>query len=221
MGLPRDCPAPLRAGEYNEHRPRENTSSDMKLIWDRIHLWLGANAPEVLKSLCPGAGERKIRAAERAMGITFPEDVKACYRIHDGQKCKRGARWPPPFLYGQNWERLDDMLCAWRSMKGLVDDGTFSRWRSVPDGPIRTEWWHPAWIPLTSNSFGDAHYLDLAPAPGGDVGQIISWQNDDPGREVVANSLTDWLDDFAEELEEGLWQYSEEYGGLIDNDDPF
>src|ERR1700722_4018992 len=100
-------------------------------------------------------------------------------------------------------------------MKGLVDDGTFGRWRGAPDGPIRTDWWHPAWAPVTTNHHGEWNYLDLALAPGGDVGQIISWQNDDPGREVEANSFTEWPADFAEELEYGLWGYSKEYGGLV------
>jgi cell wall assembly regulator SMI1 len=193
----------------------------MKAIWDRIHVWLSANAPEVLKSLRPGATDEQLRAAEAEMGVALPDDVKACYRIHDGQRCKKGEMWPPTFLYGLEWETLSDILNLWRGMKGLVDDGTFGRWRSIPKGPIRTDWWHPAWIPLTSDHHGAGHYLDLDPAAGGNVGQIIFWQNDDPGRYVESSSFTTWLAHFADELEAGNYVTEPGLRGLIHVDDPY
>jgi cell wall assembly regulator SMI1 len=189
--------------------------TDMKTIWDRIHVWLAANAPELLASLRPGATDEVIRVAEHEMGVTLPDDVRACYRIHDGQGCKNEESEPPGFLYGHHWQSIADILADWRVRKSLVDDGTFGRWRSTSDGSIRTEWWHPAWVPLTMSHTGEWHFLDLAPAPGGDVGQIISWQNDDPGREVEESSFTEWLAGFAEELDLGVWGHYEGYRGLV------
>src|SRR5262249_40954519 len=112
----------------------------MKLIWDRIHAWLEANAPKVLASLGPGASDEEVRTAEAEMGVTSPDDVRECYRIHDGQARSDRSQWAPAFLYGLEWFGLEGMLADWRCLKGLVDDGHFDRWRSRPDGPVREEW---------------------------------------------------------------------------------
>lgn len=41
----------------------------MKMIWERIDNWLAANAPQVLKSLRPGATDEEIDRAE-ALGAS-------------------------------------------------------------------------------------------------------------------------------------------------------
>src|SRR4051812_40325535 len=43
--------------------------ADLTTIWDRIHVWLAANAPEVLASLRPGATDEAICAAEETMAV--------------------------------------------------------------------------------------------------------------------------------------------------------
>lgn len=188
---------------------------DMKTTWDRIHVWLAANAPDVLASLRPGATEEAIQVAEREMGVKLPDDVRDCYRFHDGQGCKNEESTPPGFLYGQHWQSLADILADWHVRMHLVDIGNYGRGRSTSEDPIRTDWWHPAWVPLTTSHTGAWNCLDLAPAPGGDVGQIISWQNDDPDREIEASSFSEWLAGFAEELELGVWGHFEGYRGLV------
>src|SRR5262249_39429588 len=64
---------------------RAGGRSTMKQIWERIHTWLRQHAPAVLDSLRPGATEETLRAAEEAMGVKLPADVRQSYRIHDGQ----------------------------------------------------------------------------------------------------------------------------------------
>src|SRR3954467_14721384 len=100
----------------------------MKCVWDRIHAWLRDNAPEVLASLRPGASEGAIRAAERELGVTLPEDVREFYRIHDGQAPRdRSPHWARPLLYGMEWFSLEAMLADWRISQRLVLDGAFAR----------------------------------------------------------------------------------------------
>src|SRR5262245_49372290 len=147
----------------------------MKDVWDRIHRWLGANAPEVLESLQPGASDAAIGQVEAALGVTLPEDVKAAYRIHDGQ----AGSMPPGFLYCWEWLSLERMLSTWKCGKDLLDNGTFSaEVKSHPTGPIRDDWWHPKWVPVTCDGGASHHCLDLAPKRGGVVGQVILWWND-------------------------------------------
>jgi cell wall assembly regulator SMI1 len=186
-------------------------TADMKTIWDRIHVWLAANAPVVLESLRPGATDEAIRAAEEAMGVTLPDDVRACYRIHDGQQpvLVNVTYWPglravPTFLYADPWLGLKEMVECWEVLHSLL--GEFSEVSSSPRGPIRSDWWHPKWLPVTKyGGGGDYHCLDLAPKSRGKVGQVIFWLHDDAARGVLAKSFTEWLAAFASDLERGQY----------------
>jgi cell wall assembly regulator SMI1 len=153
----------------------------MKTIWDRVHTWLTAHAPVVLDSLAPPATEAQIRAAENALDVTLPDDVKASYRIHNGQRVVSGQYGKPALLYG-GWDlySLAEVVSQWKCWKDLSDRGTFAGGGSRPTGPIRTDWWHPGWIPLTGNDGGDHHCADMAPSQGGHPGQVISMWHDDP-----------------------------------------
>jgi cell wall assembly regulator SMI1 len=179
----------------------------VKTIWDRIHRWLRAHAPAAEAGLGPGASEGQLRAAEAAMAVSLPEDVKACYRIHDG----RGL-----YFDGCHWVSLEETVAEWRFFKDMLDFDAFQSFRkSQPLGPIRPDWWHPAWVPLTTDGSGDLHCLDLAPAEGGQVGQVILLTREDDSRVVVADSFTAWLSRFTEELEQGLYAYSPDCAGLV------
>jgi cell wall assembly regulator SMI1 len=76
-------------------------------------------------------------------------------------------------------------------------------------GPIRPIWWDESRIHLTDNS-GDHVMLDLEPAEGGSVGQIISHSHEVGPQEVLAPSLVLWLTRIAEELETGRHFYDAE-----------
>jgi cell wall assembly regulator SMI1 len=57
----------------------------MQSIWNRIETQLQRLAPEVREHLWPGASEATLRQVETWIPIELPEEVKAVYRIHDGQ----------------------------------------------------------------------------------------------------------------------------------------
>jgi cell wall assembly regulator SMI1 len=150
------------------------------------------------------------------MGVTLPDDVRACYRIHDGQDWGADG-YRLPFLHGGGWLSLKEMVADWRVWKSVLETGNLGDNRGEPDGPIRPYWWHPAWIPVATGGIGVTVCLDLDPAPGGSVGQIVEVIHDEPGRELLADSFTEWLEQFADDLEDDLYEASEEYaGGLIE-----
>jgi cell wall assembly regulator SMI1 len=102
--------------------------------WVRIHAWLWANAPVVLASLRPPATDEQLRDAESALGVVLPSEVRACYRVHDGQRAVPMPlrNWPdreevPGFLYGEQWLSLSLMVEHWRIKHRLLLDGAFRR----------------------------------------------------------------------------------------------
>jgi cell wall assembly regulator SMI1 len=104
----------------------------MKRIWDRIHVWLAANAPHVLASLRPGASEEQLRAAEATMGCRLPDDVRAAYRIHDGQEHGHDL------LYGRWWGSLENVVEWWQASEVFADrtPPTTDRRRKNADKPL-------------------------------------------------------------------------------------
>jgi cell wall assembly regulator SMI1 len=181
----------------------------MKTVWDRLFVWLAANAPVVPISLYPGASDEQIRQTERTLGVTFPEDVRVAYRLHDGQ------RDDVSFIEGFTWVPLERVVELWRSFKRILDAGGFPsphgfNWLGeVRDSPVhgaRDRWWNVAWIPLTEDGNGNHHYLDLRPSHGG---RIVRWQEGDWA--VAAPSFHAWLARLADDLERGAY-FVESYG---------
>src|SRR5262245_45556649 len=102
----------------------------MKLIFDRLHFWLAANAPAILADLRPPATRKQLRAAERAMKLKLPSAVEDAYLIHDGQQTHGDDGAFRPFLYGGEWLRLERMVEEWKVGKGLYEqDKRFPYWR--------------------------------------------------------------------------------------------
>jgi len=163
----------------------------MEAVWKRIHGWLGANAPAGYGHLRPGAPAEAIRAAERAMRLKLPADVKASCRIHDGQA--NG----PGLIGGEGWRLLPlrDMVADWQ------------RWSESDPRYISR-------VPVAWGGAGDYIFLDLGPEaerPGGLIVQRRDRDEPDP----VAPSFRFWLDDFADKLEHGEFAYSEAAGSIM------
>lgn len=179
----------------------------MKCVWDRLHVWLAANAPQVLASLRPGATTEQIRAAEAEMGLTLPDDVRAAYLVHDGQTGEA-------LFEGRVWLPLADVVATWQRMKGLLEDGPPA---DVPaEADVRVDYWHPGWVPLAWGGRGDLFCIDLVPVGEGSVGQLLLWWPDlNPPASVVTPSFTHWLKDLASELEEGEWTTHPDYDGIV------
>ena len=180
----------------------------MQAIWNRIESWLEVNAPEIRSDLLPGATDQEIHSTEEFTGMQFPVDVKTSYSIHNGQL--GGA---PPIIGEWQLLSLKALVSRWKTLKDLFDAGDFNGIKSRSSDPIRADWWNPKWLPLAYNGAGDYRCLDLDPAPGGQLGQIISFWHTSDRREIVADSFRAWLGRFADDLESG--KYKVEDGQLM------
>lgn len=179
----------------------------MQTLWDRLEIWLAAHAPDRVQTLAPGATEAQIAAAESVLSVQLPDDFKASCRIHNGQ-----LDIQDDLMDGRAFLSLESIQEEWKLWKELLETGELAEFESEPVGPIRAGWWNEKWIPITHDGSGDYDCLDLAPAEGGQVGQVIDFWHDDATREVKAPSFTAWFAGFIEGCESGRFVFSDDYG---------
>jgi cell wall assembly regulator SMI1 len=163
----------------------------MKAVWKRIHAWLDANAPEGYGHLRPGASAEAIRAAEKAIGLKLTDDIKASYRIHDGQGNE------PGLIGGEGWCLL--------SLREIIEQ--WGRWSRSDPRDARC-------VPVAWGEVGDYVFLDLDPTSD-PPGRLMVQRRDSDDPDPVAPSFRSWLESFADQLDDGEFAYSEDDGCIM------
>ena len=173
----------------------QRKSPPIEVVWERLHTWLRANAPAGYGGLRAGADEVAVREAEEVMGLTLPDDVKASYRVHDGQGRE------PGLIGGEGWQSLP--------LRDVVK--TWGRWSQADAGWAQR-------VPIAWNAMSDYVFLNLVSGSEGS-GTLMVQRADSADPDRLALSFLAWLEDFADELEDGVFVYSEEHGQVMLADD--
>lgn len=168
----------------------------MKDLRDRIVAWRRRRygAEEDRYPLPPGVSPEAIAQAEGALGVTLPAEVREFYALHD-------PVWLP---INDDRLSLQEMVDTWNYYCGDWSTTPRAEWRakgSNPEGPIKPDWWNRRWIPITYNQ-GNCHFLDLDPAPGGNVGQVCDYDIEGPRTRVVAPKFRAWVERLVTDLEQ-------------------
>ncbi len=161
------------------------------MSWKRIRQWERRHLPNPPRKR-RGATQRVLDAARAAI-LELPDDYLACMRDTDGSASPVFGAWTVSSL-----RELPRNVGVMAEHLNADDDG---RYRA--EGPVRAVYWHPRWIPVAYDGSGDHLCLDLAPAPGGTVGQVIVFHHDQGHRRVLAASFSAWLEQLADRLESG------------------
>lgn len=178
----------------------------MKTSMERLEKWLSAHLPELHDDLAPGCAEDALAAFERQVGRTFPDDLKALYRLHDGQT---GAVNTGPF-FGLTFLPLAQAQAHWASWKALVDEYSVEEMKqasefckSAKPGAVKDVYASPYWIPFAYDYGGNHLGVDLDPAARGTLGQVINFGRDEEERFVLAGSMGDFFEWLVDQLEAG------------------
>jgi cell wall assembly regulator SMI1 len=172
-------------------------------LWERIRratLGLTHGRPIAGNGASPSA----LAELEAAVGAKLPDDLRASYLLHNGQP--QGAPALFPHEYGDlgcgYWLlSVEGILRDWGVWKDLNDGGEFSGLTAIPDEGVRSDWWHPGWLPIAADGGGDFLCVDLAPDAGGTMGQVIQMCHDDGKRPRLAASFAQVLAQLAEHYE--------------------
>ena len=175
--------------------------------------------PETGEVFNAGASEADFAQLEQLIQAQLPDDFKALYRVFNGQTDEAGYVFD-----GEEWLSLERMAEEWEVWKGLLDDGTFEddddeAENEDIDPEIKPVWWSPLWIPFTYDGSGNHLCLDLSPTSAGTYGQVIRMWHDDAERSLEAKTFADWLETYIRGMEEGLYVYSDDYGGIFKKED--
>ncbi len=182
-------------------------------LWQRIEAGWRLQTLPTGQSLTPGASEQAIEEVERLLEITLPEAVRASYRRHNGGYSMELAS-------EMDVLSLADMVDWWQILEKLLHDPNWigqppyyftpeaiqAGWHMDPIQPI---WWHRRWIPFASDLTGNLSCVDLAPAAGGTVGQIIDWDHECGPSRVLFPSFAQLLAALAEQVESRIDQQTE------------
>lgn len=178
----------------------------METLWQRLTQWAAQHAPDI--AFNPGASAVEIDAAEAALGLRFPAELRAYLQLANGERWNSAGfigDWPLLPLKAIVREALE--------MRALVDSGDLGDNAADPSPHTRGLWWNPAWIPLVTSGSGHLICVDLDPGPAGQVGQIILFLHDDSPRYRIAESLRAWFARLADDLERGLYHIIEDADG--------
>lgn len=147
----------------------------------------------------PGATQEEFQEAEAALGVRLPEDLRSAFAL-------RNPFWLP--LRGE-MQTIQEVVDLWNLYCGVWTTDAWGS-RSIPTGPVRPDWWNPRWIPIAFFPQGNCYFVDLDPAPGGQIGQIVFYDCGDPRiklidpkTEVVAACFRHWVEKLATDLERG------------------
>ncbi len=192
--------------------------------WKTIEKWLSTNVPEVKKTLRKPANKELVAKVEKKLKVTLPADFVASALIHDGQNFDTGEGifFDPT---GDEFEAsylmipLADIPNGWKIMNDLQDMGDFDgREREAVRG-VEPLWWNRGWIPIADNEGGDFFCLDLAPAKGGRVGQVILFSHEGEPIRRVAWSFEEWMEKLAKRYKAGKIKFDSDDEEDDDDDD--
>ncbi|MED1218197.1 SMI1/KNR4 family protein [Bacillus paralicheniformis] len=156
--------------------------------------------------LNPPAAEEDIQKAENEMEVTFPEELRALYLTHNGEK-ESG----PGLFFGLPFLSLQEMITEWRIWKELEGDeelGEIDAY-SVPPCWIKEKYVNRRWIPISRDYGGNHIGIDLDPDQEGQAGQVINFGRDEEIKYVIAHHVTDLLIHITNTLKHGHYTIDE------------
>jgi cell wall assembly regulator SMI1 len=182
--------------------------SSIAKSWVRIHKALSAGETDHLQSLEKPIQPEALAKLEATLGVALPAEFKESLSIHDGQKSGVQIGAFPGFYYddsGGSYYLMDCKAVArdWKSLRAVKKAGDFDDLSAEVDRGVAPSWWDESWIPFAANGGGDYFCIDLKPARGGAVGQIVSFESNAGRRRVMAKSFSVWLSRQADAFEAG------------------
>lgn len=183
--------------------------------WSRIQNWLSKEYPELGDTLNYGILPQDLAQVEMQLGFVLPAVVRESYLCVDGQEAESAAGCAEGLFFGLKLLPMETVLEEWRFWREVDHDPLtganltlLESMQSIPPNWVRKLYSQRGWIPLIADHVGNYIGVDVNPAEGGQVGQVIVFGRDFDTKVVLwkGDGMTGWakwLANFAEVLENG------------------
>ncbi|MEZ4369613.1 MAG: SMI1/KNR4 family protein [Polyangiaceae bacterium] len=162
-------------------------SERIRVAIESIKRWMSANgAPLLVENLTPAATEEELADAEEALGVTLPSDLRALWKVHNGQGEEGNGFFPGGF----SWLSTQSAAAEQENLLMLIG---FEREADNPRSATRAEVESDNWLPFAGQE------SDLL-AVHGDTGRVFLCYHDD-SPELIATCLGDYLTEYAERID--------------------
>ncbi len=162
-------------------------------FWQRVQAWARATALPA-DALAPPASDQQLDDLDAALVPGCPPELRALLAHHNGA----GAGWY--CFYEGNFLAADEIVTLVAERSRLAAE-IFDAHAGSPEcmGAVRPLWWSELWVPFLMRN-AEPVCIDLGPAPGGRVGQIVVVDWEGRLNRVVSDGLESFLDDIAGSL---------------------
>jgi cell wall assembly regulator SMI1 len=175
---------------------------DVARTWQGLETWARSNLPGILTELNGPAEPRVIARLEAALGFALPADFRTSVGVHDGE-AGDGALLDSGAALLSIQEIEDFIERERKALRRYADLGAESL-RGPAQSPFYL--WHR--VPIIDFNQDVTWLLDLDPALGGEVGQVLRRDVEAGDLEVVAPSFSQFLADYLHRLETGGARFS-------------
>lgn len=171
---------------------------NIEAVLSEIDILLEEKIPKFKRLLNEPATDDEFKRLEEKIGEALPEEFKAFYRWHNGQK-----RSPYIAFHLETHEILmpiDDIIEWYDELSGQLEYGD-----------IDEDTWKKHWIPFTDDGTGNSGCIDVSKEH---FGRVV-FQDHEGDEHVFSDSLTVWLSELLSIMK--AYDYSEwDYNDRLD-----
>jgi cell wall assembly regulator SMI1 len=180
--------------------PEDSRADRIRAAFERISRWMNAHgAPLLVENLAPGATAERLAEAEAELGIALPEDLRAMWSLHDGQREEGNG-----FFEGDNFLSVQWACAEKETVLMSIEFARESPERWPATGGTMEELASDHWLPFAAQD-SDAIVVH------GITGRVFACDHDDSPR-LLAPSLVAWLEEYAARVDAGDYVVEEGFG---------
>ncbi|MDY0250965.1 MAG: SMI1/KNR4 family protein [Pseudomonas sp.] len=169
----------------------------------RINLWLSEHAPKILKSLQNPAPEEQFKILSDVAARALPSEFYDLYRTHNGISPEAMCN----LFFGVKFISIEDSI---NQVKDIDDLENSPSLKYVDPGIRNNYTFNKSRVPIGDDSGTCLICVDLEPDEGGFFGQVILIDYDYSIAIKLANSLSQFVSNFAADLESGKYSLQED-----------
>ncbi|NOQ70834.1 MAG: hypothetical protein GQ574_02465 [Crocinitomix sp.] len=169
----------------------------MKNLWKKTDLWYRENYPEIIETFNAGASDTDFEELKKNFGFELPKGFVDSYKVHNGQDT--GAVFNSAIIDpdSEGLSSIQKIISTIKLYKKMNEDAFPVDPANVAKG-IKPVFWNEKWLPIMEDGAGNSYFLDLDPAEGGRIGQVVLRFYQNPSYELVDTSLKSWIKGFVD-----------------------